>query len=814
MGRQLKYHEQKLLKKVDLLEWRKENNLHEIKVIRRYRIPDREQYHKYNRLAGHIRRVVARLKKRPANDPYRMKTTTTLLDKLFHMGLIQTKKSLLKAEEVNVSAFCRRRLPVVMVRVKMAESIKEATTFVEQGHIRVGPTVVTDPAFLVTRPMEDFVTWVDSSKIKRHIQKYNDKSSYVSVDKYTLSITASTAIVEIDLLSMETADNKTFSDVNTDCDSAYIDPQVYVFKKLTDGSLSFVASNDDAGDDNPVYASRGRSDGSVSGEDSYLIQQLAKGTYVIAVGRYPLSQSAAAAGKSTDSITSFTPYTCMARKASYGNYKMTVRTQSSATKSAITKKANSHSNVKRSFGSFNRNSPRTAHFAIDQDVAVVNANAGRRGLSGTVFVHKLAGAAAKAGKDLASLVEMVNGLMGKKKLGTMGVAIKPCTLPGQEDNARQWGDNEMEVGLGIHGEPGIAKCEQQDVPSLCNLLVEKITTDTTSVGLGLNKGSKCVLMVNNLGSTTGMELYVVAKYAVQTLRAKGIEPERVLVGSFMTALDMAGFSLSLWNSNGDAEMLALFDALTTAPAWTYSTYALSQSAVSGPFIKAEVPTQAKKTFERPAELSNSGRLLEKCILAVCDVLIKSESELTNWDTKVGDGDCGTTFKNAAEAILEDLQAHYPLNDATLTLRALADSVGRSAGGTSGVLYVIFLTAGSLYLEGCKEVDTAAWVGAFRAGITAVQKYGGAKEGSRTMVDALVPSLRALDNPASNTGTELATAAAKAAQQGAEATAHISTKKAFGRAGYVGEEFGAGIPDPGAKAAAFWIQAIADTVNSS
>ncbi|CAI5736152.1 unnamed protein product [Peronospora destructor] len=175
MGRQLKFHEQKLLKKVDFLEWKQENNLHEIKVIRRYGIPTREQYHKYNRLVGHLSRVVSRLKKRPANDPYRVKTTRALLEKLYHLGLIQTKKSLLKAEEVNVSAFCRRRLPFVMVRVKMAESIKEATTFVEQGHVRVGPTVVTDPAFLVTRPMEDFVTWVDTSKIKRTIMKYNDK---------------------------------------------------------------------------------------------------------------------------------------------------------------------------------------------------------------------------------------------------------------------------------------------------------------------------------------------------------------------------------------------------------------------------------------------------------------------------------------------------------------------------------------------------------------------------------------------------------------------------------------------------------------
>lgn len=173
--RELKYHEKKLLKKVDFLDWKKEANLHEISVIRRYRIPNREQYHGYNKLVGTITRLVARLKKREMNDPFRVKMTVNILNKLYDMGLIQSKKSLLKANEITVSSFCRRRLPVVMVRVKMAETLKEAVTFIEQGHIRVGPNVVNDPAYLVSRSLEDFVTWVDSSKIKRTIMKYNDK---------------------------------------------------------------------------------------------------------------------------------------------------------------------------------------------------------------------------------------------------------------------------------------------------------------------------------------------------------------------------------------------------------------------------------------------------------------------------------------------------------------------------------------------------------------------------------------------------------------------------------------------------------------
>ena len=100
--------------------------------------------------------------------------TDQLLTKLLDLGLITTKKSLQRAEEVTASALCRRRLPVVMVRLKMAETMAVAVSLCEQGQVRVGPHVVTDPAFLVTRAMEDYVTWVDSSKIRRTVQRYND----------------------------------------------------------------------------------------------------------------------------------------------------------------------------------------------------------------------------------------------------------------------------------------------------------------------------------------------------------------------------------------------------------------------------------------------------------------------------------------------------------------------------------------------------------------------------------------------------------------------------------------------------------------
>jgi U3 small nucleolar ribonucleoprotein protein IMP3 len=173
--RQLKHHEKKLLKKVDFFSWKSENNIREGQVIRKYLIQDREDYTKYSKMVGNITKLVARLKTLPIGHEGRIKMSENLLSKLYAMGIINGTSSLSSVEKLSVSAFCRRRLPVVMVRLRMSENLREATTFIEQGQVRVGPHVITDPAFLVTRTFEDYVTWVDSSKIKRTIMKYNDK---------------------------------------------------------------------------------------------------------------------------------------------------------------------------------------------------------------------------------------------------------------------------------------------------------------------------------------------------------------------------------------------------------------------------------------------------------------------------------------------------------------------------------------------------------------------------------------------------------------------------------------------------------------
>ncbi len=175
MVRKLKHHEQKLLRKVNLYSWKGDQNLRVAKILRRYHIQNRLDYTAYERICGHVTSLVSKLRTLDKEDEFRIAMTDQLLRKLSDLGVIDRATSLEKAEKISVSAFCRRRLPVVMVRLKMSQTVKDAITLIETGQVRCGPNVVTDPAFLVGRQLEDFVTWVDSSKIKRTVAKYNDK---------------------------------------------------------------------------------------------------------------------------------------------------------------------------------------------------------------------------------------------------------------------------------------------------------------------------------------------------------------------------------------------------------------------------------------------------------------------------------------------------------------------------------------------------------------------------------------------------------------------------------------------------------------
>ena len=170
----MKFHEKKLLKKVNFFNWRPEAE-RENQVMRSYHLQRREDYVKYNKICGFITRLVGHLRKLPQNDEFRIQLTENLLSKLHAMGLIDSTNSLLACEKIGPASFCRRRLAVVMVRLQFAETVKEAAQFVEQGHVKVGPNLVLEPSLHITRAMEDVVAWTDASSIRQKVLKYNDK---------------------------------------------------------------------------------------------------------------------------------------------------------------------------------------------------------------------------------------------------------------------------------------------------------------------------------------------------------------------------------------------------------------------------------------------------------------------------------------------------------------------------------------------------------------------------------------------------------------------------------------------------------------
>ena len=138
----------------------------------------REDYVAYERMCGYVTSLSSKLQSLPPSSPFRIDLidlTDQLVTKLYNLGVIDGKGSLEKADRVSVSGFCRRRLPVVMVRLKMSQTLQAAITLIETGQVRMGPTVVTDPAMLVTRGMEDFVGWTEGGKIERSVKKYNGK---------------------------------------------------------------------------------------------------------------------------------------------------------------------------------------------------------------------------------------------------------------------------------------------------------------------------------------------------------------------------------------------------------------------------------------------------------------------------------------------------------------------------------------------------------------------------------------------------------------------------------------------------------------
>ncbi len=430
---------------------------------------------------------------------------------------------------------------------------------------------------------------------------------------------------------------------------------------------------------------------------------------------------------------------------------------------------------------------------VDDDVALMGSAqaTGARGLAGTVLIHKLAGAAAFEGRTLADVAAAGKAAVGS--LATMGVSFSAGTSPAVGKPSFELGENEMELGLGIHGEPGVRRAELQAAAELTETLLNEILRHGS-----FGEEKRVAVLVNNLGATTEMELAIVASHAVSFLEERGFTVERIYAGTFLSSLDMAGISISVLGVKD--EWVHWLDAETTAPAWPNVSKrqpGRPQTRIT-PETKIEVSSGAPKEAE-----SEVGRRTRQAIEAACQSLIKAEPELTELDRITGDGDLGASMERAARAVLAALDS-YPLNDLPAMLKAIGHTLRRELGGSSGPLYgILFLRCGST-LEAAGAIGMEQWVDAIQKGSDAISELGGAKPGDRTMLDALDPFVKSLRNDAGKTlSSETLTAAVAAAERGAAATAQM--KPLLGRSSYLGHRV-LGHPDPGAQAITIWLRA--------
>jgi dihydroxyacetone kinase len=406
---------------------------------------------------------------------------------------------------------------------------------------------------------------------------------------------------------------------------------------------------------------------------------------------------------------------------------------------------------------------------VDDDVALPDLPQ-PRGVAGTLFVHKIAGALADQGADLDAVSQAAHRVVDR--VVSIGMSLDTCTVPGSPKENRI-DPGKAELGLGIHGEAGIEQVEFSNARDAMKMVIDRLAP---KIGRGPH-----VALLNNLGGATPLEMAVLAE---ELARSSIGDQVRWLVGPapLMTSLDMQGFSVSLLPVD-DTDEVALL-APVAPLAWPGCLAMGAVQVVPLPDGLAAIPPTPSK-YDATAAFLRRG----------CGILIAIEAELNALDAKSGDGDTGSTLATAARALVKAMD-RLPLADLTQLYRAIGLELSQTMGGSSGVLLAIFFAA-----AGDASASGSTATAALKSGLDRIQQVGGARPGDRTMIDALLPALEALPKGL--------VAAARAARQGADFTATITRAKA-GRASYISAAQLAGHNDPGAEAVARLFEGLTST----
>ncbi|EPF07099.1 MULTISPECIES: dihydroxyacetone kinase subunit DhaK [Bacillus] len=440
---------------------------------------------------------------------------------------------------------------------------------------------------------------------------------------------------------------------------------------------------------------------------------------------------------------------------------------------------------------------------VDDDIAVEDSlyTVGRRGVAGVILVHKIAGAAAEAGMDLGAVKAVAEKAAANVR--TIGLALTSCTVPASGSPTFTLAEDEMEYGVGIHGEPGIKREKTMSADELANRMTNDLIKD-----LGVKDGEEIELLVNGFGGTPLQELYLFNNAVTRELAARNIKINRVFVGNYMTSIDMAGMSLTVMKL--DDELKTLLSKECNTPAFK----------VDGPVESVEyvnVLEEAEEkevsfeieTAEEHAVIKDNIITLNNMIYLVdkmSDIIIKNEVPFCELDTHAGDGDFGMSVAKGFKQLKREW--HSIVEQENVTIGSFLDGcsmiIMEHCGGASGPIWGGAFRAASKAAGEKRELTVKEFAEMLQAALQGIQSIGersfgrGAVVGDKTLVDALAPCVDSLLASASNE-VDMKTAfekGAEAAVKGAEYTKEIVAR--MGRAGTVGER-SLGYPDAGAHA---------------
>ncbi|WP_180103036.1 dihydroxyacetone kinase subunit DhaK [Acinetobacter sp. YH12126] len=432
---------------------------------------------------------------------------------------------------------------------------------------------------------------------------------------------------------------------------------------------------------------------------------------------------------------------------------------------------------------------------VADDIAVKDSlyTVGRRGVAGTVFVHKIAGAAASKGLELADVKAIVQ--KAADNVISLGFAYSSCTVPAKGTPTFTLADDEMEYGVGIHGEPGIRREKILPSKKMAQRIVDDLFLDRPDM-------KEVAVLVNGFGSTPLQELYVFNHDVCEHLARKGIKIYRTFVGNYMTSIDMNGASVSLLAV--DDELKTYLDAAANTPAFKMDGSAaqpltfVSKDASAEAVVNTQVETQPEH-----AVISNEQFTIENMryvvdVMSAC--IIRNEVPFCELDAHAGDGDFGMSVAKGFKQLKREWQSLIQAQQMDEFMLNCSMIIMEHCGGASGPIWGSAFRAAAKSIQGKSVLTVADFAEMLQAAVKDIQTTGersfgrGAVVGDKTLIDALVPCADSWSTHTDKSFKENFVLGAKAAVQGAENTKEIVAR--MGRAGTVGDR-SLGYPDAGA-----------------